>query len=90
MDRRTLHRPAFDKVFSISAAVVEKLVSRWREAQVTMTPLLQCVTGKVLLEMIAGAEVLRCATAISMRQSFPDAARIDDNLVSFVGEWIRH
>ena len=64
---------------------VERLVSRCRKERTTITPFLQSLAGKVLMETFPTADRLRCAVAISMRRFFPPHLQIDDNVM---GLWV--
>lgn len=83
----TCEKPVVTKIrqISIPASSVKRLVTRCRKEKTTMTPLLQTVAGEVILDTVANAKLLRCATAISLRRFFPASWNIDDTVM---GLWV--
>jgi Alcohol acetyltransferase len=70
---------------SIPADSVDRLVKRCRSEQTSVTAFLQTLVGKIITEVFADADRLRCAVAISLRRFFPPEYGIGDDVM---GLWI--
>jgi len=73
------------RAINIGSSATQALVRRCRIERTTVTPFLQVVVGKVLLDVFKDAKRLRCAVAVSLRRFFPTSLRIGD---SAMGLWV--
>lgn len=70
---------------SIPDTSVKGLVESCRSERTTITPFLQALVGKIIMETFDDASRVRCAVAISLRRFFPAHLQIDD---SVMGLWV--
>ena len=66
-------------------STVNALQRLCRKNKTSMTPLLQAVMGRVIVQTFPEAAWIRCAVALSLRRFFPQEMAIDD---SIMGLWV--